>query len=150
MPYATQADLVQRFGAAELEQLSDRERPAQGAIVAAVVQRALDDAAGLIDARLGARFAVPVAPAPAELVRVCCDIARYLLHDLAPPEPVRDHHADALKWLDKVASGALPLVGADGLPVPTSASSVGGVAVAPYGSNAAFGSAFAQAWAPAV
>jgi phage gp36-like protein len=84
MAYATIADLQARFGQAEVEQLSDREQPGQGWAVDAVAQRALDDAAGLIDARLGARFAVPVASPSTELVRVACDVARYLMHDLAP------------------------------------------------------------------
>jgi phage gp36-like protein len=149
MAYATIADLQARFGQAEVEQLSDREQPGQGWAVDAVAQRALDDAAGLIDARLGARFAVPVASPSTELVRVACDIARYLMHDLAPPEPVRDHYTDAIKWLDKIASGALPLIDSTGAAVSQlSTGAAGGGAVAAYPASATFGESFAEAWAP--
>lgn len=149
MAYATIQDLQDRFGYAEIEQLSDRGHPVQGWAVDAVAQRALDDAAGAIDARLGARFSVPVAAPSAELVRVACDIARYLLHDLAPPDPVRDHYTDAIKWLDKIASGALPLIDASGAAVSQRvAGAVGGGAVSAYPTSATFGEAFAGAWAP--
>lgn len=149
MAYATVADLESRFGAAEIEQLSDRDTPAQGSTVTATVQRALDDADGAINARLGGRFAVPIASPSPELVRVACDIARYLMHDLAPPEHVRNGYTDAIKWLDKIASGALALLGADGAIVGArSSGSTAGGALAAYPATATFGEDFAAAWAP--
>ena len=149
MAYATVSDLEARFGAAEIEQLSDRDTPAQGSTVTAVVERALNDASGAIDARLGGRFALPIAAPSAELVRVACDIARYLMHDLAPPEHVRNGYTDAIKWLDKVAAGTLARIGADGAAVsPRSSGVAGAAAVAGYSRTATFGEDFAEAWAP--
>jgi phage gp36-like protein len=64
-------------------------------------------------------------------------------------EPVRDHYTDAIKWLDKIASGALPLIDATGAAVSQlGTGAAGGGAVAAYPTSAAFGESFAGAWAP--
>lgn len=146
MPYATQIDMEDRFGADELVQLTDRTPPAS-AIDVDVLTRALTDADGVINRYLGARFAVPLAPAyPADIVRTACDIARYLLHDLGAPEAVRQHYEDAVSWLRAVADGKLPLVAGDGSIVAPKSAAVGPSAVRGYADSATFGSAFAAAW----
>ena len=149
MTYASQADITARFGVEELQQLTDRELPLLGEIDAVVLARALNDSDGVIDSHLGARYQVPLAATyPAEVVRIACDIARYFLHALAAPEPVRVHYDDALKWLRRVADGKLPLIDASGAIVSAKASAFGPSAVAPYSSGAMFGEAFAAAWQP--
>lgn len=149
MPYATQADMTDRFGVAEIRQLTDRALPALGAIDTVVLDRALTDADGIINRYLGARFTVPLtASYPADVVRTACDIARYTLHDLSAPENVRQHYEDAIKWLREVADGKLPLIGSDGSIVGTKTASFGPGAVAPYSTSATFGASFAAAWAP--
>ena len=149
MTYATQADLVERFGADEVRQLTDRHMPAQGAIVAAVLDRAIADAAGLIDAHLAGRYVLPLStPHPAQLVRVACDITRYFLHDLSAPDLVREHYEDAVKWLRDVAAGKVPLIGATGLEVQASAQPSGAAVARPYAADAAFGDDFSTRYAP--
>jgi phage gp36-like protein len=149
MSYAAQADLTERFGEVELIQLTDRATPPAGEIDTDVVDRALADADAIIDSRIGGRYAVPLAaPLPADIVRVACDIARYLLHDLGAPETVRQHYEDAIAWLGRVADGRLPLIGSAGGIVSTRTTVHSAVAVRAYPAEATFGESFATAWAP--
>lgn len=108
--YATQDDLIARFGVDELVQLTDRSM-AQ-AIDEAAVAAALTDAQATIDAYLASRYATPVTPSPALLVRFCADIARYLLHGNAATEAVRKAHDDAVRMLRDLSTGAAVLPGA--------------------------------------
>ena len=110
MPYATRADLTQRFGAEELIQLTDRAL--LGTVDAPTVAAALADADAAIEGYLAARYAVPVSPVPALLRRVGCDISRFFLHGNAAPEPVRQAYEDALRVLKDLADGRAVLVGA--------------------------------------
>lgn len=115
MTYATQQDLIDRFGEEELIQLTDRA--GLGAVESIAVARALADAEAEIDSYLVVRYAVPVAPAPAMLVRVACDVARYRLYANAPTQPVRVAYEDAVKFLRDVAAGKASLgAGAESLP----------------------------------
>lgn len=114
MPYASQADLVSRFGSTELAQLTDRTN---GTVIdAAVVSAALADADALIDGYLAQRYALPVSPVPALLLRIAADIARFLLHGKAATEKVRTAYEDALKVLRDLSDGRAALPGA--LPAP--------------------------------
>lgn len=93
--YASVQDLIERFGAAELVQLTD---PQGAAIDAARCQLKLDDAQALIDGWIGAVWRLPLAgctkPAPVpgnpqateqvpppQLTRIACDLARFWLRD---------------------------------------------------------------------
>jgi len=110
MSYATQQDLIDRFGETEIVQLSDRADQPAGAIDAAIVAKALADADELIDGYLAGRYAVPVAaPVPAILIAIASDIARYRLHVHEPPELVRKNYEDALRRLKDIADGTLVL-----------------------------------------
>jgi phage gp36-like protein len=110
MPYATQADLIQRFGDEELIQLTDRAQIGQ--VDRATVTAALGDADAAIEGYLAGRYAVPVSPIPALLRRMACDIARFFLYGNAAPEPVRQAYEDALRVLKDLADGRAVLVGA--------------------------------------
>lgn len=107
MPYASQQDLVDRFGALELTQLTDRE--SEAAIDADVVAKALSDADELIDSYIAARVALPLATTPARLVRVAGDIARYYLHADSPTEQVKAAYREAIAWLRDVGQGKATL-----------------------------------------
>lgn len=131
MPYATQADLVRRFGDEELIQLTDRLQVGQ--IAETVVEAALTDASGTIESYLGARYAVPVSPVPELLLRLCCDIARFFLRGESASEAVRKVYDDALKTLRDLSDGKAVLVGA---------------APAPPGGTPAIGSGTARISAP--
>lgn len=107
MTYATQADLVERFGETEIAQLTDRDN---GAVIdATVVARALADADAEIDGYLAARYALPLATAPALLTRLAADIARYRLYDERTTEAVRQRYQDATRMLDRIAAGTVDL-----------------------------------------
>lgn len=112
MAYATTADLVTRFGEAELIDLTDRASPPANVVDAGVAAGAIADAVGEIDAYLGVRYALPVSPVPAHLVAMTCDIARYRLHGSRVTDEVRARYEDAVRWLKDVAQGRALLPGA--------------------------------------
>ena len=114
MPYATQQDLVDRFGETEIEQLTDRAEPPAGAIDATVVGKALVDADDAINGYLGARYTVPLASPPLILKRIACDVARYYLYEDRVTEAVRKRYEDAVAYLKDAASGKVTL-GVDAL-----------------------------------
>jgi phage gp36-like protein len=103
--YATVADLVRRYGEAEIQQLTDRLDPPAGAIDSAVAERALADADAEIDAYLAARYAVPMSPAPAVVGRLACDIARFRLWEDRASDEVRRRYEDARRMLEAIAAG---------------------------------------------
>ncbi|MFZ5538135.1 MAG: gp436 family protein [Pseudomonadota bacterium] len=118
--YATQQDLIDRFGETELAQLSDRA--GSGAIDPAVVARKLADAAAEIDSYLVGRYTLPLNPVPTVLVRLACDLARYHLYDDRATEQVAQRYRDAIRFLEQVAKGAVQLgVVPDGTPAVPSA-----------------------------
>ena len=110
MPYATQSDLVSRFGSEELIQLTDRAN--LNTIDGTVVAAALADADATIEGYLAARYATPVSPVPALLTRIAADIARYTLHGKSAGEKVRQAYDDALRMLRDLSNGVAVLPGA--------------------------------------
>lgn len=141
MAYATQQDLVERFGTQELAQLTD---PAAGVTIDAVaVSRALGDADAEIDSYLGARYALPLAAVPAVLVRVAADIARYYLWDDAAPDTVRERYKAAVALLKQLAGGATVLAGTPGLEP-----AAGSIAVQVSARTRQFGDALLDTFAP--
>ena len=110
MAYATQADLETRFGTDELAQLTDR---VNGAVIdAAVVARAIADAEAEIDSYLAGRYSLPLASVPSVLQRLCCDIARYYLHDESVTEAVRNRYTDSVRMLKAISTGDVKIDGA--------------------------------------
>lgn len=110
MTYATQADLVDRFGAEELAQRTNRT---DGLTIDTVVLgRALSDADAEIDGYLATRYALPLSSTPPVLARLASEIARYRLCDDKAPEAVRQRYEDAVKLLKGMANGDVQLAGA--------------------------------------
>jgi phage gp36-like protein len=125
MDYATQADLVARFGERELIQLTDRVNIPPSTIDADLVALKLADAQAFIDGYVGQVYRLPLAgclrpPAifggepdyvpPPALTRLACDLARYYLYDdLAPENEVYRRFKAAVKELDTVATGGSQL-----------------------------------------
>jgi len=116
MTYATIKDMVRRFGEEELRLLTACADPS-AEVADAAVDRALADASNLIDSYLGKRYALPISPTPAVLVKTACDLARYFLAVDNPTETVKDNHADALKFLSDLGHGRADL-NAAGIPAP--------------------------------
>ncbi|BBL70331.1 gp436 family protein [Methylogaea oryzae] len=116
MAYAVKQDLIDRYGEAELIQLTDRA--SLGIIDDTVLGQAIGDAAAEIDGYLSGRYQLPLASVPSVLVRIACDIARYRLYDQAAAEQVTKRYDDAVAMLRSIAKGELSL-GTDGASAPT-------------------------------
>ena len=133
MTYATQQDLIDRFGPEELSQLTDR---GSGTVIdASVVNRALADADAEIDGYLATRYALPLSSVPGILQLVACNIARYRMLGESTTDEARNRYADAVRWLKGLATGTVQLPGAAGL-----TPAVGSVAVAQRSPDPLFGS----------
>jgi phage gp36-like protein len=124
MPYATQQDMIDRFGAVELANLTDRERA--GAIDAAVLDQALADASAEIDGYIGTREKLPIVNPPRVLVALCCDLARYKLYDQAAPAQVEKRQTNALNFLSAIATGkvSLGLTDSEAKPAPAAGAEI--------------------------
>lgn len=108
MTYATQQNLIDRFGERELIQLTDRD--GLGVIDATVINRALTDADAQINGYLAARYTLPLTvPLPTILERLACDIARYALHEDRVTEIVDARYRDAIALLRDVSAGRAEL-----------------------------------------
>ena len=106
MSYCTQQDLIDRYGEAELIQLTDRERV--GEINTEVLDRAISDADGEIDGYLS-KFSRPISPVPKVLMRIACDITRFYLYDDQATEHVEKRYFNAVKFLQGVARGEISI-----------------------------------------
>lgn len=113
MSYATQQNLIDRFGEAELKEVADRD--GDTVLDAAVIAGVLADADDLIDSYIGKRYALPLATTPTRLVRLAADIARYYLYEDSPTEVVKTAYRDALAFLRDVSEGkaVLDVAGAE-------------------------------------
>lgn len=122
MAYCTQADLIERFGEAELQAIARDETGI--AIDTAVVERACEDASGEIDGYVSAAgYPVPLVPVPRIVIANACDIARYRLYDEQASEQVQKRYDDAVKFLKSVSRGEVRLGISTG-PASSSAGSV--------------------------
>ncbi len=123
MSYATQNDMIERFGEREVRILTDRDN--QGLIDATVLSYALAQADAEIDGYLQGRFALPLASVPVLLVGIACDVARYRLAgtDIRETDPIRTRYKDAIKLLASISKGELQLgLAANGQPAPEAGS----------------------------
>jgi phage gp36-like protein len=114
MSYATQTDMVDRFGETEMAQRTDRTNGTN--IDAVVLGRALADAEAEIDGYLATRYSLPLASVPVVLTRLAADMARYNLYDDGVPTTVRQRYEDAVSLLKRMSSGDVQLAGIT--PVP--------------------------------
>ncbi len=113
--YVTEADLVQRFGAREISELTD-ESAAQSPDTDEV-DKACEEATSLIDSYLSVRYTLPLETVPTIVRKWACDIARkYLWKDRASPDGViTENYHDALAQLKDVAKGVMGLPDAAGV-----------------------------------
>jgi phage gp36-like protein len=120
MSYATQQDLIDRYGRDELVQLTDRDDPAGGDLDTVPIARALAAADAEINGYIASRVTTPVSPVPLILTEKACVIARYLLWKDRASERVRNDYLDSIKWLKDVAAGTVSLGDATAATAPTS------------------------------
>ncbi|MBL8500038.1 MAG: DUF1320 domain-containing protein [Nitrosomonas sp.] len=108
MTYATQQNMIDRFGESELIELTDRG--GNDVIDVAVLSLALVDADATINGYLAARYTLPLAnPVPEMLERFACDIARYALYDDEVKEAIETRYKDAIAYLRDVSTGKADL-----------------------------------------
>lgn len=137
MTYATATALLTRFDATEIAQRVDRglprlvtgqlladvaaaanldaytaEEAARAGVAMITLTRALQDADDAINSYLSGRYTLPLAPVPAVLERVACEMGRYFLYDDQVTDVIKDRYTANLKWLADVAKGTVSL-GAD-------------------------------------
>lgn len=121
MTYAVQQDLIDRFGADELVQLTDRANPPTGQIDTTVVARALTDADEMVNSYVAKRYDLPLASVPGLVKRLACDTARYFLHGQSATEQVVKAHDQAIEQLKDIAAGRAVLDIAGAEPAPAGA-----------------------------
>lgn len=109
MSYATQANMIARFGEDEVLALTDRA--SSGVIDGLVLTDALAEADAEIDPYLAPRHVLPLASTPRILSGFACDIARYRLcgAGVSETDEVRNRYKDAIKFLEKIARGEIGL-----------------------------------------
>lgn len=119
MSYATQQDLVDRFGEEELIQLTDRTNIPVSTIDPTPIERALTDAAAMIDGYLAKLYRLPLATVPPILTKMACDIARFYLYGKAAEkdDAISRGYNEATRWLENVSKGLITLE-AEGVPSP--------------------------------
>lgn len=119
MAYATQQDMIDRFGEDHLIQVTS---DAGEALDAVAVDRALLDASAVIDGYLQARYRLPLADPPALLRIHACNIAMYqllVLRPLGDVDDARKRYDDAVSFLTRVAEGKVSIGPTDdGAPAP--------------------------------
>ena len=109
MPYASQAQLEDRYGTSMLIELTDRASPPADAIDVDVIDRALADADALIDGFLKGRYLLPLSSTPPLVVDLALAIAVYKLHRNVASDKVRRDYEDAMKVLRDIAAGTVRL-----------------------------------------
>lgn len=124
MTYATQQQLIDRYGEQTLVMLTDRAQIATGAIEAAVVAKALTGADELIDGYLGARYALPLVTVPPLIGQLAEVIAFWNLHLSEPDGKTKTDYQDARRTLKDIAEGRVRIPAAGVEPAATSAGGV--------------------------
>ncbi|MFN0297738.1 gp436 family protein [Acinetobacter albensis] len=94
--YATEADLVARFG----EEIGSLQVMVSNPTF---VEDAIQDATEEINGHIGDRYSLPLPNVPSNLKRMACDIARYRLYFQQPTDEVRKRYEDAVAFLKRVA-----------------------------------------------
>ena len=113
MPYATQQDMLTRYGLPRLVQLTDINSPQVGELVPTVLASRLDDASAEIDGYLAGRMATPLVTVPAVIKLLCCRLAYYLLLGASASEIDQADVKAARAYLASVAKGEIALTAPD-------------------------------------
>lgn len=109
MAYATQAQMIVRFGEQELIQLTDRAQPHTNVIDTAVLAAAITRADDLVDSYLRTRYTVPLLSVPPTIANAAENIARRYLYDDGAPEGVLTLYGEALAYLAALQKGQAKL-----------------------------------------
>lgn len=107
MMYATQADLIKRYGRHVILTIADDENT--GELDETQIDAALTDAANAIDVYIGGRYALPLLSVPVALNLHACHLARYFLEKNRATDQARKDYEDTLRFLEQVAAGKITL-----------------------------------------
>ncbi len=99
MTYLTRAQFEKRFGATELEELTEQND----------FNAAAGQAQSLIDGYLASSYTLPLSSVPSLVTAWAADITRFLLWDDHAPEEVRKRYDDAISQLGQLARGIIKL-----------------------------------------
>lgn len=106
--YVTEAMFEQRFGSTELTDLLEGGTS---------YGEAENDAAGLVNGFMAARYTLPLVSVPSMVVGWVADVTRFKLWDDRAPEEIRQRYEDTLAQLKMVSQGLIALPpGSDGQP----------------------------------
>ncbi len=108
MSYVTKQQMIDRFGQAEIEALTDRDGAAD-AIVDAVLDPAIGRADAEINGYLARVYSLPLATVPDVLTDWAADIARWQLYTDRIPDHVKDRYQAVIARLKDVAAGRMSL-----------------------------------------
>jgi phage gp36-like protein len=106
--YCTQDDLTQRYGEDEVL-LWQTDRNGDGSPDDGVIEQAIADAVGLIDAYIGKRVALPLPSVPDSLRQAACSIVRYRINAENATDRIRADYDDAMRFLRDLADGRASL-----------------------------------------
>jgi phage gp36-like protein len=121
-PYLTITEFVTRFGLDEAVAMTDTD--GSGRIDKPMLVAALADAQATADIHIAARYAVPLASVPAAIRTAVADLARARLYPRGAPEGVADQAKAALRMLERIGEGKLPLPAAAPLESPPASTSI--------------------------
>ncbi|NKD22577.1 DUF1320 family protein [Enterobacter asburiae] len=108
MSYATVSDMVKRYQRRNLDLLT-KSRTDNGLPDDSIIDEALADASALMDSYIVARYTLPLTVVPATLPQVCGVIAWYYLNDVRATDQATQRYKDAIRWLEGVRDGKIPL-----------------------------------------
>lgn len=111
--YCNQLNLQDRYGLDELVQITNPTNPDATAVDTVRTADAIDDIDALIDAKLAARYALPLASVPRVLRNIACDVVRARLYEDRITDHVSKRETAALRLLDDIAAGKVSLGLAD-------------------------------------
>lgn len=124
MTYASQAELVKRFGEKTLVWLTDRADEPTGVMDADVIAQELGNTDAVINGYVGNRYRLPLEPVPALIIDLALVIAIYKLHVQSPEAKIKDDYDQAIRTLRDIASGTVKLEAAGIEPASSGASGV--------------------------
>ncbi|AWX14270.1 hypothetical protein CEP49_06755 [Mergibacter septicus] len=110
MAYATVEQFLLRIGNQQAIDLTDRDMT--GEVNQDVLNAALTDSSSQIDFYLSGRYKLPLETVPDNLVRICCDLARYRLCSMSNTtitDEVIARYKQTLSELESIASGSMSI-----------------------------------------
>jgi phage gp36-like protein len=124
MAYVTKQQMIDRFGADRLVQLTNRSGDPLAPIDDQALNRAIADAGARIDGYLMGRYTLPLAATPDLILAIALDLSFHLLHVDVVPNLVQSKFDDALRALREIAAGTIQLNLAGAAPAQGSSGSV--------------------------